>query len=216
MIRRALRVLPVVAVALAALVFALVVGHAPVLRAIGNWLKVEGELQRADAIVVLAGGTPRREATAAALYKEGWAPQVIISKAYERPDIREMIALGVRKLDQQGEAKKVLEAYGVPADRITPIPDVSRTTEPELALVRELARRQGYQRLILLTSPHHTRRVKMIWEKQADGSPQGIVVAARERFPFDDWWRRRRAAESVLHEYLGLVVLSLGISHLFR
>jgi hypothetical protein len=42
------------------------------------------------------------------------------------------------------------------------------------------------------------------------------VIAARERFPFDDWWRRRRAAESVLHEYLGLLVLSLGISHLFR
>jgi len=216
MMRRALRILPVVAVALAALVFALIVGHAPVLRAVGGWLKVEGELQHADAIVVLAGGTPRREATAAAVWKEGWAPQIIISKAYERPDVREMIALGVRKLDQQSEARKVLEAYGVPADRITAIPDVSRTTEPELAMVRDLARKHGYQRLILVTSPHHTRRVRLIWGREAEGGPEGIVIAARERFPFDDWWRRRRAAESVLHEYLGLLVVSLGISHLFR
>jgi uncharacterized SAM-binding protein YcdF (DUF218 family) len=214
--RRALRFLPGLAVVLTALAFALVVGHAPVLRAIGSWLLVEGQPERADAIVVLAGGTPRREATAATLWKEGWAPQIIISKAYERPDIRELIALGVRRLDQQNEAKKVLEAYGVPADRITAIPDVSRTTEPELAMVRDLARREGYRRLILVTSPHHTRRVRMIWAKQAEGGPEGVVVPARERFPFDDWWRRRRAAESVLHEYLGLLVTSLGISHLFR
>jgi uncharacterized SAM-binding protein YcdF (DUF218 family) len=214
--RRALRFLPLLAVVLAALAFALVVGHAPVLRAIGAWLVVEGQLQRADAIVVLAGGTPRREATAAALWKEGWAPQIIISRAYERPDVRELISLGVRRLDQQSEAKKVLEAYGVPADRITAIPEVSRTTEPELGMVRDLARREGYRRLILVTSPHHTRRVRMIWAKHAGGGPECIVVPARERFPFDDWWRRRRAAESVLHEYLGLLVISLGMSHLFK
>jgi hypothetical protein len=46
--------------------------------------------------------------------------------------------------------------------------------------------------------------------------PDAIVVPTREPFPFEDWWRRRRAAESVLHEYLGHLVLALGISHLFR
>ena len=58
--------------------------------------------------------------------------------------------------------------------------------------------------------------MKLIWSRQAPGGPEGIVVPAREDFPFDDWWRRRRAAESVLHEYLGLLAIALGISHLLR
>ncbi len=213
---RARRLLPGLAVVLVTLAVALVMFHAPVLRSIGTWLRVEERLAPADAIVILAGGTPRREATAAALWKEGWAPRIIISRPYERPDLRELIDLGVRRFDLQGEARKVLETYGVPADRITAIPDVSRTTEPELALVRDAARKLGYGRLILVTSPEHTRRVRLVWARQTHGGPEAIVVPAREAFPFDDWWRRRRAAESVLHEYLGLLALTLGISHFFR
>ena len=214
--RRMRRLLPGLAVVLAALALALGVWHAPLLRAMGTWLRVEDRLERADAIVVLAGGTPRREATAAALWKEGWAPHIIVSRPLERPDLRDLIDLGIRRFDLQGEARKALEAYGVPPDQIIAIPDVSRTTEPELALVREAAQAHGFRRLILVSSPEHTRRVKVVWSRQAPGGPEAIVVPAREPFPFENWWRNRRAAESVLHEYLGLLVLSLGISHLFR
>ena len=214
--RRMRRLLPGLAIVLAALALALGVWHAPLLRAMGTWLRVEDRLERADAIVVLAGGTPRREATAAALWKEGWAPHIIVSRPLERPDLRDLIDLGIRRFDLQGEARKALEAYGVPPDQIIAIPDVSRTTEPELALVREAAQAHGFRRLILVSSPEHTRRVKIVWSRQAPGGPEAIVVPAREPFPFENWWRNRRAAESVLHEYLGHLVIALGISHLFR
>jgi uncharacterized SAM-binding protein YcdF (DUF218 family) len=213
---RAKRLLPGLLIAMAVLALALVVFHATLLRSVGTWLRVQDPLAHADAIVVLAGGTPRREATAAALWKEGWAPRIIVSRPFERPDLRELIDLGIRPLDLQGESRKVLEAYGVPPDRIIAIPDISRTTEPEMALVRDTARALGYRQLILVTSPEHTRRVKAIWSRQQAGGPGAIVVPAREPFPFDDWWRNRRAAEAVLHEYLGHLVLALGISHLFR
>jgi uncharacterized SAM-binding protein YcdF (DUF218 family) len=210
------RLLSGFAIAAAALVLALWVWHAPLLHAMGTWLRVEDRLERADAIVVLAGGTPRREATAAALWKEGWAPSVIISRPFERPDLRELIDLGIRRFDQQGESRMALRTYGVPDDQIIAIPDISRTTEPELALVREAAQARGYRRLILVSSPEHTRRVKVLWSRQSPGGPEAIVVPAREPFPFEDWWRSRRAAESVLHEYLGHLAIALGISHLFR
>ena len=210
------RLLPGVAIVVAGIVLAVVVWHAPLLRATGTWLRIEDRLERADAIVVLAGGTPRREATAAALWKEGWAPHVIISRPLERPDLRELIDLGIRRFDLQGESRKALETYGVPPDRIIAIPDISRTTEPELALVRDATRARGYRRLILVSSPEHTRRVKVIWSRQAPEGPEAIVVPAREPFPFENWWRNRRAAEVVLHEYLGHLVIALGISHLFR
>jgi len=208
--------LPGFAIVLAALALALVVWHAPLLRSMGTWLRVEDRLERADAIVVLAGGTPRREASAAALWREGWAPRIIISRPLERPDLRELIDLGIRRFDLQGESHKALETYGVPPGQIIAIPDISRTTEPELALVRDAALARGYRRLILVSSPEHTRRVKVIWSRLAPGGPEAIVVPAREPFPFEDWWRSRRAAEAVLHEYLGHLVIALGISHLFR
>jgi uncharacterized SAM-binding protein YcdF (DUF218 family) len=210
------RRLRIAIVALVALVAGGALLHGAVLRSMGAWLRVEDRLEHADAIVVLAGGTPRREATAAALWREGWAPRVIISRPFERPDLQELIAMGVRHLDQQGESRKALEMYGVAADRIIAIPEVSRTTEPELALVRDAARRLGYRKLILVSSPEHTRRVKVVWSRQSDSGPEGIVVPARESFPFDHWWRSRRASESILHEYLGLLAITLGISPYFR
>ena len=68
---RVRRLLPGIAILVAGLVLAVGVWHAPLLRAVGTWLRVEDRLERADAIVVLAGGTPRREATAAALWEGG-------------------------------------------------------------------------------------------------------------------------------------------------
>ena len=193
-----------------------VAAHRPLLRAAGAFLVVDEPLEPADAIVVLAGGTPFREATAAALLKEGWAPRIIISQPYLRPPLRELLRLGVRPLDLQGEAKLALEKYGVRPEQIYAITEISRTTEPELAFVRDTAERLGYRRLIFVTSPEHTRRVRMIWSRQARSGPDGIVVPAREAFPFDDWWLRRREIESVLHEYLGLAALTLGVSHRFH
>jgi len=211
------RLLPLgLALLATALILALAVWHGPLLYSIGAWLRVEDRLAHADAIVVLAGGTPRREATAAALWREGWSPRVVISRPFERADLRELVDLGIRRFDMQGESRKALEIYGVPPDQIIALPDISPTTEPELALVRDAARARGYRRLILVTSPEHTRRVKVIWSRQAPAGPEAIVVPAREPFPFEDWWRSRRAAETVLHEYLGHLVIALGISHLFR
>src|SRR5262249_54020617 len=153
----------------------------------GGWLLVEDRLEHADAIVVLAGGTPMREATAAALWKAGWAPRIIISRPGVRPDVGELINFRIRRAAQQGGAQMALEKYGVPSDRIISIPEATRTTEPELALVRDAARKQGYGRVILVSSPQHTRRVKVIWSKQAAGDPPAIVVPAQEDFRLDGW-----------------------------
>jgi len=188
--------------------------HRPVLTAIGSALVVDDTPQPADAIVVLAGATPSREAKAAQLFREGWAPRVIISRAVMPDDVRELIALGVRPLDWQGEARLALEKYGVPADHIVALEDEVRITEAELRRVHALAREHGYRRLILVTSLQHTRRVKVIWERETRTDPvAGLVVAApTDEFSVEGWWRKRRAAEAVLHEYLGILLLSLGLS----
>ena len=207
-----------VLIAVAVLTVLVTVFHRPLLRQVPAALVVEDRIEHSDAIVVVAGGTPSREMRAATLFREGWAPRVIISRPAITSSIQELMALGVRPLDLQGESRLTLSKYGVPADRITAIRTTARTTEPELRLVHEAARTHGYRRVILVTSPQHTRRVKVIWSRESrESGIEGIVLAApTDEFTVDDWWRRRRVTEGLLHEYLGLMALYLGISPLMR
>jgi uncharacterized SAM-binding protein YcdF (DUF218 family) len=215
---RGRRSLAGVLVAFVGLFVVLSAAHRPLLGLIAAGLVVEDRLEYADAIVVVAGGTPSREAVAAELFRQGWAPRVVISRPATTNSIGQLTALGVRLLDLQGEARLVLEKYGVPPDRIVPVQEAARTTERELDLVHKLARAQGYRRVILVTSPEHTRRVKVVWTREnRSRAIEDIVVPARDSdLDLDDWWRKRRSAETVLHEYLGLAAIYLGISRLMN
>jgi uncharacterized SAM-binding protein YcdF (DUF218 family) len=204
-------------VAALVLVALAVVAHGPALRLIGRALVVEDPVTKADAIVVVAGGTPSREETAATLFREGLAPDVVLSNPFTPDRVRHLIAMGARRLDYQGEARVVLEHRGVPAKAIVALPQPVKTTEAELKAVGELARSRGWRRVILVTSPQHSRRVKLVWSRQAPPDIQSIVrIAQDDDFLDGDWWRKRREAEAVLHEYLGLAAIYLGISHLLR
>ena len=205
--------------ALGALVVAAALGaaHAPLLRGLGRWLVVEDALARADAIVVVAGSTPTNEEEAAALYRAGWAPRVILSRQATPARHVRLMQLGVRPLDLQGEARAALEKSGVPGYAIVTIHDAALITESELRLVYGLARQAGYRRLILVGSADHTRRLRMIWARESGGRIAGLLHPVRhETFSPEEWWRKRRMAELVLHEYLGIAALALGISDLMK
>ena len=213
MIARA-RGLAVAALVVIALV---VVGHGSVLRLIGRALVVEDPVAKADAIVVVAGGTPSREEAAARLFREGLAPDVVLSNQFTPDRVRHLITMGARRLDYQGESRVVLEQRGVPAQAIVALSQPVKTTEAELKVVGEAARSRGWRRVILVTSPQHSRRVKLVWTRQAPADIESIVrVAQDDDFLDGDWWRKRREAEAILHEYLGLAAIYLGISPLLK
>jgi uncharacterized SAM-binding protein YcdF (DUF218 family) len=205
--------LAVAAISAAALVILAAAAHRPALRLIGQALVVEDTLAPADAVVVVAGGIPSSETTAAGLYVRGLAPLVVLSNDFTPARVRELIALGARRLDYQGESRLVLQAHGVPPDAIMALAVPVKSTEAELRLVAEAARARGWRRIILVTSPHHSRRVKLVWTRESPASVEGLIALAKEGdFADDGWWRKRRQAEAVLHEYLGLAVIYLGVS----
>jgi len=210
---RTRRRLAVAALLAAVLVVLAVAAHRPVLRLVGRALVVEDALAPADAVVIVAGGIPTREAAAAGLYHRGSAPLVVLSNNFTPDRVRELIALGARRLDYQGESRLVLEKHGVPPDAIVALSVPVKTTEAELRVVAETARTRGWRRVILVTSPQHSRRVKLVWTREASGSIEGLITLVKEDdFPGDGWWRKRRQAEAVLHEYLGLAAIYLGVS----
>lgn len=187
--------------------------HEPVLRAVAHALVVEDALADADALVVVAGDAPFREQAVADLFKQGWAPRVIVSRPVNPASVAALVELGVRPLDVQGESHAALLRFGIPAAAIVTLEQTAQITEDELALVRQEAHARGWRRLILVSSPDHTRRVKTIWYRRGGDGIQAIVRASPYgRFPRDGWWRERRMAERVLHEYLGLAALYLGVS----
>jgi uncharacterized SAM-binding protein YcdF (DUF218 family) len=204
---------------LAALVLAAIaiIALVPALRLIGRALVVEDPLAKADAIVVVAGGAPDREEAAAALYREGLAPEILLSNQFTPERVRDLIALGARRFDYQGEARVVLEKHGVPSQVIVALPTPVKTTEAELKAVGEAARVRGWHRVILVTSSPHSRRVKLVWSREAPVGIEGLVrVVPEDTFLEGDWWRKRRQAEAVLHEYLGLAAIYLHLSPYLR
>jgi len=203
-------------IALLALAGLAVVAHRPLLRATGQALVVDDPRERADAIVVVAGSTPSREAAAAGLFREGWAPWVLVSRQFVPSRTQRLIDMGVRRLDFQGESVAALEKYGVPRHAIITLDQPVEITETELRAVVAAARDRGWQRVILVTSALHARRVQLIWRRESGGL-EGRLAAVGDECPAGDaWWRRRRCSEAVLHEYLGLLALYLHISSLMR
>src|SRR5260370_16184140 len=95
---------------------------------------------RADAIVLLGGGSGERPTRAAELFRSGVAPKIIVSGAGD--------ADGNRLL---------LMHRGVPASAIALEPN-SKTTRENAELSIPLLRAAGAKRIILVTSWYHSRR----------------------------------------------------------
>ena len=187
--------------------------HGPLLRAVARALIVEDALADADALVVVAGGARFRERAVADLFIQGWAPRVFVSHPVNPERVSALVQMGVRPLDVQGESQAALLHFGIPAAALVTIAQTAQITEDELALVRQEARARGWHRLILVSSPEHTRRVKTIWYRRGSDGVAAIVRGSPYGpFPRDGWWRERRMAERVLHEYLGLAAHYLGVS----
>jgi uncharacterized SAM-binding protein YcdF (DUF218 family) len=162
------------------------------LAALGSFLVVDDPLQRASAIVVLAGGTPAREAEAAAVYRSGWAPRVVL--------------VGTSELV---ERRAALEARGVPESAIVAVAEHAADTLAELRLAAEVVRAAPGP-VILVTSSFHTRRVQAAWAQVRGGGPVAIVhPVADDSYDPAGWWRDGSMARAVAHEYLGLIELAL-------
>lgn len=179
-------------------------------RRLGGWLVVADPLKPASAILVLSGGLPFRAMEAAKLYREGWAPEVWVTHVEYDEEEGIMKRLGVEWPSEDAYSVQVLEKLGVPSGSIEILPQgVLNTADEERAALDELRKAKG-ERVIIVTSPPHTRRTKAIWRAVAGNSAEAIVRPAPEA-PFDaaHWWETTRDVQAVSHECLGLVNLWL-------
>jgi uncharacterized SAM-binding protein YcdF (DUF218 family) len=178
------------------------------LPALGAWLVVADPLAHADAIFVLEGSTPARELEAAALYHRGLAPIVALSHARDPQERARRLA---HMPPGQEVARGVLRAVGVPPASILLLEPRVENTVQELAVIARTARAQNFRRVILVTSPPHTRRVRTIWRARHEAAVAALVTPdAFETFDARRWWRSRHGLEEAAHEVFGLLNFRLG------
>ena len=119
---RSKRVLRYFAV-LTGVVVLLGLGFAPLLRVTGSFLVVEDPLRPAAAIVVLGGQTPFREIEAAQLYRDGWAPLIVVVRHEHNPDSNLVHGNRVDARRPWESSREALMREGVPASAIWAVKD---------------------------------------------------------------------------------------------
>ena len=202
---RRLRVIIVLAVFLA-----LVIGAIAAFRGTGRWLVRPDPLAPADVIVVLSGGMPARAEEAARIFRMGYSREVWITRPVSPAD--QLKGMGISYVGEEDYSRDVLIHDGVPPAAIRILPEPIVDTLEEVEEIGPEARAEGDRRVMIVTSPQHTRRVKVLWRKLVGRDPALIVHGApQDGFDADRWWRDTRDAFSVVRELLGLLNVWTGL-----
>lgn len=130
----------------------------------------------ADAIVLLAGSMKERAPTAAMLYRQGYAPRVLVS------DDGIFSAWSTeynRNLYQVEWAEEELVKLGVPRSAIVRLPCLgSGTIYESMATKREMGS-SGIRSIIVVTSDYHTRRAGWTFRHTLGGAAKVQTFPAR-------------------------------------
>jgi uncharacterized SAM-binding protein YcdF (DUF218 family) len=179
----------------------------------GQFLIIDEPLEPADALVVLAGMRVERWLEAAELYREGKAPAILLSRGIVEPAETRLRARGIRFPAQTDLVKDALVQMGIPAAAISTFPHSVDNTADEALRTREAAERNGWKRLIVVTSKYHTRRARYAFERELKGSGIGVQVRGSrfDEIQPDRWWKSRSDFRWVFSELQKLAAYRLGL-----
>jgi uncharacterized SAM-binding protein YcdF (DUF218 family) len=162
---------------------------------LGDWFGADlvriDPLAKADYIVVL-GGDNARAVEAAKLYREGWAPKVIVSS--DGPAADELAAIVI--------------AYGVPSADVLIDRSATRTADHPAGVAGLAGVDPAGQQFILVTTPYHSTRAIACFEhfgyrhvlaRAPDWDYHGQFGPVRS-----DWHRRWIDLPAKLREIVGL------------
>jgi len=178
---------------------------------LGYWLVVADPLETSRAIVVLSGRVPFRAMEAASLYRGGWAAEIWLTKEVRSAEETVLAQLGVAVIRGEAYNREVLERLGVPPGAVRLLSDPVQNTVDEVRLIAgEIGRDRG-DRVILVTSKTHSRRVRATWSAIVGVSPRAVIrYATEEPYQAGRWWRNTRDALDVSREVFGLMNVWTG------
>lgn len=176
----------------------------------GYWMRVNDTPRQADYIIPLAGNEGRL-IKAAELIHQGFAPVILMSSAHELPPSRlDQLRweIGFPNYERDEYHARLAAMLGVAGAMGGSFGNghISTVEEAE-ALKAYLDGRTP--RLLLVTSPTHARRAKMIFENVLPECE--ITVVATDEDVFDNtWWRDQHMAQHLVLEFAKTAHYLLG------
>lgn len=165
-------------------------------------LRLSSPSQKADAIVVFAGGVgesgkagggaQERLKRAVDLFKEGAAPYMILSSGY------------VYSFREAESMRDLALAQGIPAERIV-LEQQATNTHENVAFVDAILREHQWTSILLVSSPYHMRRAMLVWRKVAPVVT--VTPTPPDQSQFYDHTRGATLEQvrGILQEYLAIV-----------
>ena len=176
---------------------------------IADWLVESDDLQRADYIVVL-GGAPERALYAGDLFEERYAPAVLVSRPARDPGLLLLAEHGIQYPREEETNVALLRTKHVPESAIEIFGAGFLSTVDEMEALKSRFAGQTV-RLLIVTSPLHTRRARLVARSTFSGSDIKPVVVATpyETLP-QRWWTDQYAARNVTLEVIKTVYWMFG------
>lgn len=170
----------------------------PALRQAGLFLDAGAPPQRADAILVLAGGwAGERILKAGELVRAGFAPKVYVSGPkviYGRHECELAIPFAVE--------------HGYPSSWFECLPNSSLSTRDEATMLIPELRLRGVRTLLVVSVRTHLRRARWIFEKQRPAEMRIYYTGADSPwFRLEEWYRHREGWKAVVMEWVKVISL---------
>ena len=162
----------------------------------GRFLTQTDELAPADVILVLGGGYPRRAYHGVDLFEQGYADRVLFSGGtYEDAcvtisDPCSSLAAAVRE--------------GLPASSAIITTELAQSTYDEALALRELATDEGWESVILVTDPFHTRRTGLAFRALMPDVTFMLSAAPSPKFNGARWYATEDGLVMVFTEFIKL------------
>lgn len=170
------------------------------LRILGEALIVQDPVLPADAIVAIGGDhKPSRVRKSVDLYSRGYAPIVVISGGTRVKEGSDWI-IEAELMRHQARNRGI-------SDQNILLETQSTTTVENASYVAKMCRDHGFRRILLVTSPFHSRRARMIFRDMMEPSINVLVQPALDPgFCVSCWWQESDMRFVVLSEYAKLAL----------
>jgi len=180
---------------------------------LGSILAREDPLQKADAILVLSGTPMRRPLEAADLYLGGYGPRIILSRQTLDGGEQALAGRGIPFAEDVERTRDVFLRLGIPAEAIVIPPRIHDNTAAEAVTLRELSQKNGWRRVIVVSSMYHLRRAGFAFRREMRGTGIDVVMRGTryDGMEPERWWRHRRDVREITPEVPKLIAYLLGL-----
>jgi uncharacterized SAM-binding protein YcdF (DUF218 family) len=147
------------------------------------------------------------------LYLAGYAPLIVLIRDQPPIGMPALAERGILFIDGATRTYGVFLQLGIPDDAIIIPERIHANTAEEAVTLSEMAARERWNRIIVVSSTYHLRRAAFALRRELRGTDIQVLMRKTRYEPFEpiEWWRQRRDIRAVAEELPRLVTYVLGL-----